>query len=140
MPGPITANDVWNIIPVNPPVSLVEMTGDEIRTMMEENLEHSFSRDPYRQMGGFVKRALGLNLYIKAENPAGSRVQELFVQGQRVKSDQVYTAAYVTLQGVPEKYGVDRKALDVHAVEALRRYLAKKSPVEAELRGTVVAI
>ncbi|MCK9307911.1 MAG: bifunctional metallophosphatase/5'-nucleotidase, partial [Methanoculleus sp.] len=38
-PGPLTANDLWNIIPVNPPVSTVEITGRELRAMMEENLE-----------------------------------------------------------------------------------------------------
>jgi thiosulfohydrolase SoxB len=140
VPGPVTLNDLWNMIPVNPPVSMVKLTGDEIRTMLEENLEHTFSRDPYHQMGGFVKRVSGLNLYIKVENARGHRIQELFVQGQRVKTDQVYTAAFVTAQGVPEKYGADRKTLDIHAIEALRRYLAKKSPVEADLRGTVVAI
>jgi len=29
--GPITRNDLWNMIPTNPPVSKVEMTGDELR-------------------------------------------------------------------------------------------------------------
>jgi 2',3'-cyclic-nucleotide 2'-phosphodiesterase (5'-nucleotidase family) len=27
-PGPVTLNDLWNIIPVNPPISLVELTGE----------------------------------------------------------------------------------------------------------------
>jgi 2',3'-cyclic-nucleotide 2'-phosphodiesterase (5'-nucleotidase family) len=140
VPGPVTVNDLWNIIPVNPPASMVELTGDEFRSMLEENLEHTFSSDPYRQMGGYMKRMLGMNLYIKVENPAGSRIQELFVQGQRIKSDQVYTAAFVTAQGVPQKYGANRASLKTHAIEALQRYLDKHSPVSAELRGTVVAI
>jgi 2',3'-cyclic-nucleotide 2'-phosphodiesterase (5'-nucleotidase family) len=42
--------------------------------------------------------------------------------------------------GVPAKYGSNRESLDVDAIEALRRYLEKESPVEAELRGTVVAV
>ncbi len=67
--GEITVNDLWNIIPTNPPVSLVEMTGAELWEMMEENLERTFSRDPYKQMGGFVKRCRGLNVYFKIENP-----------------------------------------------------------------------
>ncbi|HDR73215.1 MAG TPA: bifunctional metallophosphatase/5'-nucleotidase [Methanoculleus sp.] len=74
-PGPVTRNDLWNIIPVNPPVSVVELTGAELRAMMEENLEHTFSRDPYQQMGGYVKRCRGINCYIKVENPAGHRVR-----------------------------------------------------------------
>ena len=49
----------WNIIPVDLPISLDELTGEEIRAMLEENLEHAFARDPYHQMGGYVKRLLG---------------------------------------------------------------------------------
>ncbi len=128
------------MIPVNPPISTVKLTGEEMRMMLEENLENTFSRDPYQQMGGYVKRILGLNLYIKVENAAGQRIQELFVQGQPVKPHQLYTAAFVTSQGVPDKYGFDRKNLDIHAIEGLQQYLAKINPVESSLRGTVVAV
>ena len=60
-PGPVTMNDLWNIIPTNPPVSTVELTGAEIRAMLEENLERTFAADPYAQMGGYAKRCLGLD-------------------------------------------------------------------------------
>lgn len=140
IPGPITLNDLWNIIPVNPPVSLVELTGDEIRAMLEENLEHTFASDPYQQMGGYLKRMLGINVYMKIENAAGSRIQELFVQGQRVKMDQVYTATFVTAQGVPQKYGRNRTNLEIHAIEALQHYIIKNSPITADLRGTAMAV
>lgn len=138
--GPVTLNDLWHIIPVNPPVSLCKLSGEELWAMMEENLERTFACDPYEQMGGYVKRCMGLNLYFKVENPYGTRVNELFVGGKRVKPDQVYDACFVTAQGVPAKYGSDRQALDVHAIEALQRYLVRNSPVDAALRGTVVAI
>lgn len=137
--GPVTRNDLWNIIPVNPPVSMVELTGAELRAMMEENLEHTFSRDPYRQMGGYVKRCMGINCYIKVENPAGHRIQEFFVQGRRLVDEATYTAAFVTAQGVPVHYGENRHDLDLSAIEALESYL-NKGTVHAELQGSVVAL
>ncbi|MBU0496176.1 MAG: bifunctional metallophosphatase/5'-nucleotidase [Chloroflexi bacterium] len=140
VPGPVSLNDLWNIIPVNPPVSTCELTGAELRTMMEESLEHTFARDPYDQMGGYVKRCQGLNLYCKIENPSGQRVQEFFVRGERVKPDRLYDAVFVTTQGVPARYGTHRQHLDVHAIEALQRYLVRTRPVEAGLRGTIVAV
>jgi sulfur-oxidizing protein SoxB len=56
--GTVTANDLYNIIPMNPPVSQAKLTGREIWAMMEENLERTFSANPYQQMGGYVKRCM----------------------------------------------------------------------------------
>lgn len=139
-PGPITLNDLWNIIPVNPPVSTVSLTGKEIWMMMEENLEHTFSRDPYMQMGGYVKRCMGLNVYFKVENPKGNRIQELFVHGKRVKPDESYNAAFVTSQGVPPKYGENRQNLDMNSIEALKIYLDENEQIKASLQGTIVPV
>lgn len=138
--GDITVNDIWNVIPVNPPLSTVELTGDEITEMMEENMERTFSKDPFKQIGGYVKRCLGLNLYFKIENPAGERIQEIFIGEERLKRYKTYKAVYVTTQGVPEKYGRNRKHLDTHAIDALKDYIKDKGKVEAPLRGTIVAI
>jgi len=139
-PGPVTLGDLYNIIPVNPPVSVVELTGDEIRIMIEENLEHTFSRDPYAQMGGYVKRCMGLSAYIKLENPKGTRVQELFVQGMRVNPERVYTAAFVTSQAVPSGYGSNRSDTGTRAVDALIGYLATCRSVRADIQNSIVAV
>lgn len=136
----VTVNDLWNIIPTNPPISLVEMTGAEIWKMMEENLERTFSADPYKQMGGFVKRCRGVNFYFKIENPPGARIQEFFAEGKRLEKDKIYTVAFVTEQGVPKKFGKNRCDLETKAIDALKAYFAKHKTVEAELRGTVVAV
>ncbi len=140
IPGEVTVNDLYNMIPMNPPISTVELTGEEIVTMLEENLERTFACNPYDQMGGYVKRCMGLNLYFKVENPKGQRIQELFVQGKQVRPDKVYTAAFVTMQGVAAKYGTNRQNLEMHAIEAMERYLARNKVVEAGLRGTIVAV
>ena len=140
VPGQITLNDLYNIIPMNPPVSTVELTGEEIRTMLEENLEKTFSCDPYQQMGGYIKRCLGLTVYFKIENPSGHRIQKLFAGNEEIHPGQYYSAAFVTMQGVPEKYGRNRENRPERIIDAMRKYLTKHRPVRAELRGTFVAI
>lgn len=140
VPGPITRNDLWNIIPVNPPVSTVKLSGQELWEMMEANLERTFSRNPYEQQGGYVKRSAGINLYFKIENPAGERIQKLFVQGEEVDFDRIYDAVFVTSQGVRAKYGSERKKLDIKAIENLERYLKKVKRVEPKLRNTIIGI
>jgi len=139
-PGPVTVNDLWNIVPPNPPVSTVELTGQEMWDMIEDNLEHTLAADPYQQMGGYVKRCLGLTLYVKFENPAGSRIQQCFIGSEELRRDETYTAAFVTTQGAPKKYGRHRRDLELHAINALKRYCAAHPCLNAALRGTVIAV
>ena len=140
VPGKITLNDLYNIIPMNPPVSTIELTGKEIKVMLEENLEMTFSYDPYQQMGGYVKRCLGLNVYFKIENSSGNRIQKLFIGNEEVQPDRYYTAAFVTLQGVPQKYGRNRENRSERVIDTFRAYLARHHPLYAELKGTFVAV
>ena len=140
VPGPITLNDLYNMIPMNPPVSTVELTGEEIMVMLEENLERTFSCDPYNQMGGYVKRCLGLNVYFKIENPSGNRIQKLFVGNEEIQADKYYSAAFVTPQGVAQKYGRNRENQSERIIDAMRTYLSSHHPLHAELRGTFVVI
>ena len=135
--GDVTVNDLWNMIPTNPPVSTVEMRGAEIVAMLEENLENTFASDPYNQMGGYLKRCLGLKVYVKVENPTGTRIQSLFIGDQLVDNEKTYFASFVTVQGVPKKYGTNRKNLEVHAIDALKEYLKKNPSVSPGLRDTV---
>jgi 2',3'-cyclic-nucleotide 2'-phosphodiesterase (5'-nucleotidase family) len=140
IPGQILMNDLWNIIPTNPKVSICKINGAELFEMMEENLERTFSSDPYKQMGGYVKRCLGMNIYFKVENPEGTRIQEFYVNGKKLTKSKTYNACFVTTQGVPEKYGKDREKLDLTAIEALEGYLEKHDSVSADLRKTIVPI
>jgi len=139
-PGPITMEDLWNIIPVNPPVSTVELNGRDIWKMLEVNAELTFSRDPYLQMGGYLKRFMGLNLYLKLENPPGERVQQIFIQGKPINPDTIYQAAFVTSQGVPKSYGQNRIETDIKAVDALKKYISSEKKISAKLTGTVTVI
>lgn len=139
-PGPVTMEALWNIIPGNPPVSTVQLTGAELAAMLEENLERTFAADPYEQMGGYVKRCRGLELYIKLENPPGHRTDKITVGGRPLRADDEFNAAYVTLQGVPAKYGRDRRNLDIKAVDALRTWIGDHVSRDQSRRGKIVAV
>ncbi len=122
--GPITKWDLFNIIPMNPVVSTVQLTGNEIIDMLEENLERTFSSDPMKQMGGYVKRCLGLHVKMRIENPKGNRIQQIFIGDEPLIKYKTYEAAFVTIEGVPEKLGKNRINLTIKAVDAMIEYLA----------------
>ena len=138
--GAVTLNDLWNMVPTNPAVSTVEVTGAEMRRMLEENLERTFAADPYRQMGGYVKRMLGVKLYFKAENPAGRRIDRLFAGGKPVDDDRVYPVGFITAQGVPPRFGRNRRELNVDAVGALRGLFRRAGTVQPSREPTVYEI
>ncbi len=53
-PGDVTVQDLWQMIPTNPEVFTVEMSGQEILDKLEDSLESVYAADPYRQRGGYV--------------------------------------------------------------------------------------
>lgn len=122
--GDITEMDLYNIIPMNPIVSTVELSGKEIVEMLEENLERTFSSNPLHQMGGYIKRCVGLRVNFRIENPKGHRIQEIYFNDKHLQPDSYYKVSYVTSQGVPPNIGRKREDLEIHAVEAMKRFLA----------------
>jgi 2',3'-cyclic-nucleotide 2'-phosphodiesterase (5'-nucleotidase family) len=138
--GSVTLNDLYNIIPMNPPIGTVDLTGQEILKMLEENLERTFSADAYEQMGGYIKRCLGLTVYMKVENPAGHRIQQVFIGDEPLELTRSYFTAFVTEQGVDQKYGQNRNALKIRAVESMQSYLAKHQPLHMPLHGTFMVV
>lgn len=139
-PGPVTVNDLWNIIPTNPDIATVELTGAELYQMIEENLERTFAADPYEQMGGYVKRMRGLTLYFKAENPSGRRVDRLFAGDAVVSPADIYKVAFVTEQGVPAKFGRNRSKTGLSAVDALKSLFASSDVFALDARKSVYEI
>ncbi|MDQ0457466.1 5'-nucleotidase C-terminal domain-containing protein [Rhizobium paknamense] len=139
-PGSITVNHLWNMIPTNPPVSVVDMLASEIRQMMEESLESTFAADPYRQMGGYLKRFRGLTIYGKIENPVGHRIERIFFKGRELDDNEEVAVSFVTAQGVPEKFGQMRRNLSTSAISALEHFLAEGPVGEVEGVGRFVTV
>lgn len=136
-PGPITEYDVWSIVPANPPVSVVTLTGRELRQLFEDNLEVTFACDPWEQRGGYMKRSRGIEMVLKLENPAGHRIQELTVGGERLREHEAISVGFLGEQAVPADRGSDRQSTGITAVEAVHQYLRDRRSVEPTLQGNV---
>lgn len=131
LPGEVTVGHLWQMIPTNPEVFTVEMTGAEIRRKLEASLESVYAPDARNQKGGYVLRVTGLNAIVRLNNPKNARVEHLDIAGAPFDPDRRYRVASAGEQDV--KGGDNRQDTGVRAVEALRRYFARHSPVSAEL-------
>lgn len=127
-PGPISRMALWDLVPHDPPVSTAVVTGRELVQLMEASFESVFSRDPWQQHGGYVKRLSGMSVYAKLEHPEGERVLLLEVGARAVDPDATYTAAYLTSQALPKGYGRDHRELDLSARQALEDFLRENDP------------
>lgn len=136
-PGPLTRSDLWSIVPANPPVSVVQLTGQELRDLFEQNLEATFACDPWDQRGGYMKRCRGIEMVLKIENPAGYRIQELTADGAPLAAGDRVSVGFLGEQAVPPSRGRERRATDITAVGALERYLRRHRSVEPTLRGHI---
>ena len=123
--GVLTRRHLYTIVPMDPMIRSVELTGQEIIDMLEDNLESTFSAQPFKQMGGYIKRSAGLRIYFKLENPYGQRIQRIFVGEEALDPEKTYQAAYVTRQAVPERYGKKHKDTGRHALDAMEKLLEK---------------
>lgn len=139
-PGPVTVSDLWNIIPPNPPISTVDLTGSEIWELMEDSVQRTFASDPFEQIGGYLKRFRGMTVYGKLENPHGERIEHIFVGDQPIDLAKLYSVSFVTSQGVPQKFGTNRLDLQIKAIDALKTYFQSGKDIDPETLGRFIAV
>lgn len=121
--GEINTNDIFNMLPVDPYIKTDLLSGKELKEMLEDNMEKTFSSNPMQQMGGYLKRARGLKVYFKIENPLNHRIQSIFNQDGPIEDKTLYQVAYITEQGVPSHIGQNHQTLKIKAIDALKDYL-----------------
>ena len=124
-PGPITVGELWQLIPPNPELFTIALTGAELRRMLERSLERTFSGDALRQQGGYVMRFDGMSAVARLNNPAGERLVQLEIAGKPADPERSYTVAAAGDQSVPRREG--RRMTGMRAVEVLREQLTRDS-------------
>jgi sulfur-oxidizing protein SoxB len=70
-----------------------EMTGEEIRTVMEDVADNLFNPDPYYRQGGDMVRMGGVSYSIDPAAKMGSRITDLRIGGKPLQADKRYKAA-----------------------------------------------
>lgn len=138
-PGPITAGDLWQMIPTNPELFSIRLSGAELRRMMEKSIERTFAADALRQQGGYLMRFSGMQVVARLNNSAGSRVQHLEVGGSAADPARMYTVVAAGEQSVPQ--GEERTMTGVRALDSLRAYLRAHPRVDASVtHRSVIAV
>jgi sulfur-oxidizing protein SoxB len=76
-----------------PYVTVSELTGETIKTILEDVADNLFNPDPYYQQGGDMVRVGGLRYTIDPAAKMGSRISAMSLGGRRVEPGRRYKVA-----------------------------------------------
>jgi sulfur-oxidizing protein SoxB len=69
------------------------MTGEMIKTILEDVADNLFNPDPYYQQGGDMVRVGGLQYSCTPNEKAGSRIGDMRLNGKPIEADKTYNVA-----------------------------------------------
>ena len=131
LPGKVTVEDVYNLVPSDGRIATYSMSGGAIRRLMENVLDGVVGADPYARVGGDMIQFSGMELTFDLYNPSGERVVSLLVDGRPIEPERPYSVASVhtRFQNNP-LFGAQRIDEDGPVfVEALIEYIRDHSPL-----------
>jgi S-sulfosulfanyl-L-cysteine sulfohydrolase len=76
-----------------PYATVTNMTGEFIKTVLEDVADNLFNPDPYYQQGGDMVRVGGLQYSITPGEKAGSRITDMRLGGQAIEAGKTYKVA-----------------------------------------------
>jgi sulfur-oxidizing protein SoxB len=93
LPGPITVEDIYNLVPIESPVYEMKFNGSDIRSMFETAIDNILDDDALERVGSNMWRYSGAKLSIDVTKPFPERIQKLYIGGQPIKDDKLYSLA-----------------------------------------------
>ncbi len=97
MPGDaITREDIYNVTSMTYGACYrTEMTGEYLKTVLEDVADNLFNTDPYYQQGGDMVRVGGIGFSIDISQPIGNRISEMVLSdsGEAIEAAKSYTVA-----------------------------------------------
>ncbi|HEY9577526.1 MAG TPA: bifunctional UDP-sugar hydrolase/5'-nucleotidase, partial [Pseudobacillus sp.] len=137
--GAVTLYDIHSIIPTNPEIFTMDVSGGTLLKALEKNLEQVFSADPFEQKGGYILRSSGLFMAFKPYNPKGNRIQELLVNGQELDINKTYKIAgggEQLFKGIK----ADRSYKGKQAVDVIKSFLNDKKLIKYDYPPSIISV
>jgi sulfur-oxidizing protein SoxB len=76
-----------------PYATLTEMTGETLKTILEDVADNLFNPDPYYQQGGDMVRVGGLTYAMTPGEKMGGRISDMRLKGQPIEAGKKYKVA-----------------------------------------------
>jgi len=131
LPGPITVEDVYNLVPMESPVHHMKFSGHSLREMLEAAVDNVVTGDPLERVGSNMWRFSGLELVVDPKRPFPERVRSLRVNGEPVDEQRLYTLAEFNMFLRNNPLAVDVQATDRIGPHEIIAYIEDAQTVAA---------
>jgi sulfur-oxidizing protein SoxB len=142
LPGDITVEDVYNVIPTDGTINTFKMSGRALLRLMNNTLNGFLDRDPYSRVGGDMIRFSGMTMIYDMSRPYGQRVVSLEVGGEEISEDKEYAIASVhtRFQNNPLFGATHAEDTGRVFVDELIEYIRKHSPMSPALDDRIAPV
>ncbi|HLP94577.1 MAG TPA: bifunctional metallophosphatase/5'-nucleotidase [Saprospiraceae bacterium] len=143
---PITEGFIFDMLPVDSTVRTAKVTGAQLLTWLEKELNNVFAKDASKRFGGWVVKFKGMEVEFNAFGEQGKRVQKVSVGGKPLDSARTYTVSACERDGDPETMlcripnVTEGKNMPYSLHTVMKEYLAKNSPVNPTPHGYAKAL
>jgi sulfur-oxidizing protein SoxB len=114
LPGPITVEDVYNLVPAESLVYHMKFSGRDLREMLEGAVDNVVTEDELERIGANMWRISGIELVVDLSKPYAKRIEKMHIGGVPVNDNQLYSLAEFNMF-----FRNSSRAIDVKATERI---------------------
>jgi len=91
LPGPITVEDVYNLLPAETPIYQMKFSGRDLRNIFEAAIDNVTNENPLEQVGGNMLRFSGVEITVNLGNAYPDRIEKMLIGGNPVDANKLYS-------------------------------------------------
>ena len=96
---PITEGFLFDMLPVDSRVRTGKVSGTQLRTWLEKELNNVFAKEAAQRLGGWIVKFKGMKVEFKAFAEPGKRIQSITVNNKPVEPQTMYTICACEREG-----------------------------------------
>ncbi len=141
----ITNDFLWSMLPVDSEAKSGQITGIQLESWLEIEINNVFAKEPSQRFGGWMIRFSGMEINFTSNNAEGKRLNWVKVKGQPLEKNKVYSIIACEREGDPMdtlcriEQVLNPKKLNYSLHQIIREYLKLHSPISPRIEGRVTA-
>lgn len=133
LPGPITVEDIYNLVPAESAIYQMKFSGQELRTMLEGAIDNVINEDPLQQIGAYMWRFSGIEITIDLSKNYPGRIQKIVIDKKTVIDDKLYSLAEFDMFFYTNPNAIDLKKTDKIGPHEVIAYVKEQEKISPRL-------